>query len=92
MEPNETRRFIQFLHTVKRSRSERRLGGVCGGFGTHSDLPAWVYRVIFFMLLFTGLGFILYIALWICMPIEEASVQEETTAAPSVDPPLTHYP
>lgn len=44
MEPTHKPRFIQFLQKVKRSRSEKKLGGVCGGLAAHSDVPAWVYR------------------------------------------------
>ena len=81
MEPSERKPFLQFLHDVRRSRSDRKLGGVCGGFAAHSDIPSWVYRAIFIMLLLMGVGALAYIVLWICMPDEEISA--ESDAVPS---------
>ena len=86
METSERSPLIQFLHKVKRSRSNKKLGGVCGGFATYSDIPAWVYRALFITLLVTGVGAIAYIALWICMPVEEISEGTEPEAAQSADP------
>jgi len=85
MESSERSGFVRFLHEVKRSRSDRKLGGVCGGFAAHSDIPAWVYRAIFIMLLVTGVGAIAYIALWICMPIEEIAAESDTVASPAAE-------
>ena len=87
---NTTQRnsFIQFLHEVKRSRSDSKLGGVCGGLAAHSDIPAWVFRALFIVLLPTGVSPLAYIALWICMPIEPvpqlapcAAIEETAPAA-----------
>ena len=78
--------FIQFLNKVKRSRSDKTLGGVCGGFAAHSDIPAWVYRALFITLLVVnGVGALAYIALWICMPAEDISASTEPVAERSVD-------
>ena len=85
MESSERSGFVRFLHEVKRSRSDRKLGGVCGGFAGHSDIPSWVYRAIFIMLLVTGVGAIAYIALWICMPIEEIAAESDTVASPAAN-------
>src|SRR5579875_3344094 len=30
-----------FFHQMARSRTDRWLGGVCGGLGRHTDLPSW---------------------------------------------------
>ena len=85
MESPKRTSFIQFLNKVKRSRSDKKLGGVCGGFAANSDIPAWVYRALFIILLATGVGALAYIALWICMPVEEISVTSEPVAEESVD-------
>ena len=85
MESSERTGFIRFLHEVKRSRSDKRLGGVCGGFAAHSDIPSWVYRVHFIMLLVVGVGAVAYIALWICMPIEEIAAESDTVASPAAN-------
>jgi len=60
-----------FLHTLARSRSDRIFGGVCGGLGSHTDLPTWAWRVIFCLtLLYFGAGLLIYILLWIFLPQE----------------------
>lgn len=62
------------LHQLARSRTDRVIGGVCGGLGKHTDLPSWAWRVIFCLtLLYFGAGVLIYILLWIFLP-------EETTA------------
>ena len=77
MESSRTASFIRFLNEVKRSRTEKQLGGVCGGLAAHSDIPAWVYRALFITLLIIGVGAIAYIALWFCMPMEESLTSQE---------------
>jgi phage shock protein C len=60
-----------FLHSLARSRHDRVFGGVCGGLGKHTDLPAWAWRVIFCLtLLYFGAGLLIYILLWIFLPQE----------------------
>ena len=87
-EQSQKPRFIHFLQHVKRSRNEKKLGGVCGGLAAHSDVPAWVYRSLFItLLLLWGLGGVAYIALWICMPVEEVFESVEQTTAQSVNTP-----
>ena len=62
---NEERKF----YDLKKSVADKKLAGVCGGFGEYTPLPAWMWRVIFLVSLFIGgLGLITYIILWICMP------------------------
>lgn len=58
-----------WLQTLSRSRTDKWIGGVCGGFGEHTPIPAWCWRLLFvFLFLFFGTGLILYILLWIFMP------------------------
>lgn len=59
-----------------RSRSNRMLGGVCGGLGVYLGMdPTWV-RLFFILLAITGsLGFWLYVILWIILPNEDESDQ-----------------
>ena len=80
MESSKRSSFIRFLHDVKRSRRDRKLGGVCGGLAAYSDIPSWVYRALFIILLVIGVGAIAYIALWICMPTEEAYATSDAVA------------
>lgn len=60
-----------FLQQLARSRSDRLVGGVCGGLGHSTDLPSWAWRVIFCLsLLYFGAGLLIYILLWIFLPLE----------------------
>lgn len=60
------------LHEFKRSRTERWIGGVSGGLAELTNIPAWSWRILFFLTaLLHGLGIILYILLWIFVPLEE---------------------
>jgi len=60
-----------FFHQLARSRSDRWLGGVCGGLGRHTDLPSWAWRLIFSLVtLYFGSGLLFYVLLWIFLPAE----------------------
>jgi|SRR5450631_1004085 phage shock protein C len=60
-----------FLHRLKRSRNDRVFGGVCGGLGAHTGVPAWAWRAMFFLTaLSLGFGVIAYLALWLFIPLE----------------------
>jgi phage shock protein C len=72
-EPTATRSSPprSFLHQLARSRTDRVIGGVCGGLGQSTDLPSWAWRVIFCLtLLYFGVGLLIYILLWIFLPEE----------------------
>jgi phage shock protein PspC (stress-responsive transcriptional regulator) len=60
-----------FLRQLARTRGDRWLGGVCGGLGRHTDLPAWAWRLIFCLVsLYFGSGILFYVLLWIFLPME----------------------
>jgi phage shock protein PspC (stress-responsive transcriptional regulator) len=52
-----------------RNTDDRIIGGVCGGFGAYLDTdPVW-FRILFVVLaLMFGIGFFIYLALWISLP------------------------
>lgn len=52
-----------------RNPDEKIISGVCGGIGSYLNIdPVWV-RLIFILFTFTfGIGFLVYIALWIALP------------------------
>jgi len=55
----------------RRSKSDRVFGGVCGGLGQATEIPSWAWRVIFCLCVFGfGFGLLVYVLLWIFMPIE----------------------
>jgi phage shock protein PspC (stress-responsive transcriptional regulator) len=56
---------------LRRSRSDKWLGGVCAGIGQVSGVDAWVWRLMFVLLfMFGGTGLVAYLLLWIFVPLE----------------------
>ena len=65
-----------------RSQYDRWFGGVCGGLAASNDVPAWAWRMLFVLLaLFHGLGLLLYILLWIFMPLTTVTIAKPVVAA-----------
>ncbi len=58
------------LHTLSRAKTDRWIGGVCGGLAEFSNMPAWSWRLLFVLLLLLhGLGLLVYLLLWIFVPL-----------------------
>jgi phage shock protein PspC (stress-responsive transcriptional regulator) len=56
---------------LRRSNTDRWLGGVCGGLGRASGIESWVWRLVFILcFLFAGFGFLIYILMWLLIPEE----------------------
>ena len=52
-----------------RSRTDRKLGGVCGGLAEYFNLDPTLLRVLFIVLaVLGGSGIIIYLAMWILVP------------------------
>ena len=63
--------FASELNTLRRSRTDRWLGGVCGGLARVSGVDAWIWRLVFTVFAITfGFGFVVYLLLWIFVPEE----------------------
>src|SRR5271163_4947772 len=58
-------------NAFRRSRTDRVLGGVCGGMARATGVESWVWRLIFAVLfIFAGAGLLVYVLLWIFVPSE----------------------
>jgi len=56
-----------------RSEKNKLLAGVCGGLAEYFNQDPTIVRVIFVLLtLFGGPGIILYLVLWLILPMESA--------------------
>jgi len=70
-----------------RSRTDRMIGGVCGGFGDYFNIDSTLVRLIMVVLIFAkGIGLLAYIVGWILIPErkeEEAEVSTATTSSSS---------
>jgi phage shock protein C len=59
------------LHQLTRSKSDRWIGGVCGGLAAMTNIPTWSWRLLFVLaLLLHGLGLVMYLLLWVFVPLE----------------------
>jgi phage shock protein C len=69
---------------LTRSRRDKKIAGVCGGFADYLDLDVTLVRIIWLMLaFFGGWGIFGYIIAWIVMPEEPLT---QTSMAPAVSP------
>jgi phage shock protein PspC (stress-responsive transcriptional regulator) len=72
---------VTAVNSLRRSRDDRWLGGVCGGIGLLTGVASWVWRLLFVALAVCGgTGVLLYLLMWIFVP------QEEMPAAGPVRP------
>jgi phage shock protein C len=64
------RREPSILHQLARSKDDRWIGGVCGGLAEFSNIPTWSWRLLFVLLLLLhGLGLLVYLLMWIFVPL-----------------------
>lgn len=60
------------VNQFRRSRSDNWLGGVCGGLARLTQVDAWIWRLVFaLMVLCAGTGVLAYLLLWLLVPMEE---------------------
>lgn len=56
---------------LTRSRTDRKIAGVCGGLAQYLNMDSTVIRIIFLILLLgVGGGFLIYLIIWLCAPEE----------------------
>jgi phage shock protein C len=59
------------INRLRRSRSDKWLGGVCAGIGQASGIEPWIWRLMFALLfMLGGTGLVVYLLLWIFVPLE----------------------
>ena len=58
--------------SLRRARTDRWLGGVCGGLAGAFGLETWVWRLVFtvFTIVTSGFGALVYLLMWIFVPEE----------------------
>jgi phage shock protein C len=70
--------------TLYRSSSDKMVAGVCGGLARWLDIDATWVRIFFALLaILTGIGFALYLILWVAWPYEGAGKAGEAETARS---------
>lgn len=58
------------VRRLYRSRSQRLLGGVCGGLAEYLNTDPTVIRLLWVLFSFMGAGFIVYLVAWVLVPEE----------------------
>lgn len=71
------------VRRLYRSRTDRMLGGVAGGMASYLGIDPVLSRLIWVALLFSGVGFLLYIIAWIIIPEAPVGMQLEAPPAGS---------
>ncbi|MFI5058613.1 MAG: PspC domain-containing protein [Candidatus Acidiferrales bacterium] len=65
-----------------RSSTDKKIGGVCGGFADYFDLDPTIIRVVWLLLvLFGGTGLVAYLVLWIVLPLAPAGAVHTSATA-----------
>jgi phage shock protein PspC (stress-responsive transcriptional regulator) len=61
---------------IYRNPDDRMLGGVCGGLGAYLGIDPVIVRILFVLFLIFGIGFLVYIILWIVIPEAKTTAQK----------------
>ena len=61
---------------IYRSRSNRMLGGVCGGLEDYTGIDVTIWRLIMIVIALPGgLSILIYLIMWIVIPLEPTRKQ-----------------
>lgn len=78
---------------LQRDTEHKVIGGVCAGLADYFGMDATLLRLLLaFMILFMGVGFWLYIILWIVMPAATSRPTADTVDAVMADTRQTPKP
>jgi phage shock protein PspC (stress-responsive transcriptional regulator) len=61
------------FHGLTRDLDDRWIAGVCSGLGKHTQVPAWVYRLLFVLSCLCGIavivGWVGIVAIYVCLAV-----------------------
>lgn len=64
----------QGTRRLTRSRTDRKIAGVCGGFAAYSGIDVNIVRLVMVILAFLGgSGVVLYLVAWAIVPVEDTA-------------------
>jgi phage shock protein C len=67
-----------------RSSTDKKLGGVCAGLADYFDLDPTIVRVLWLLAIFLGgTGFLVYMILWIALPLAPTGVAASSASLAS---------
>jgi phage shock protein C len=65
---------VSAANALRRSLGDRWVAGVCGGIACATGVESWIWRLLFAALVLCGgTGVVLYLLLWIFVPVEAAA-------------------
>jgi phage shock protein C len=68
---------------LMRSSSDKKLGGVCAGLAEYFDMDTTLVRVLWLLIVLCGgTGILLYVILWIVLPLAPPQVAIPPQASP----------
>lgn len=83
-----TARGSSAARKLTRSRTDKKIAGVCGGFADYLEMDVTLVRIIWLMLAFLwGWGIIGYFIAWIVMPVAPPPQTAATTAGSAIPQP-----
>lgn len=56
------------MKRLYRSRTDKKIAGVCGGLGEYFGIDPVIVRIVFVVLIFMGVGILLYLISWLIIP------------------------
>ncbi|MBE0503120.1 MAG: PspC domain-containing protein [Desulfuromonadales bacterium] len=59
---------------LARSKTDKMLGGVCGGIAEYFGWPSWVVRFVYVLVSILSAAFpgiLIYLLLWLLMPLKQ---------------------
>jgi phage shock protein PspC (stress-responsive transcriptional regulator) len=65
---------IAMVRKLARSRNDKMIGGVCGGFAEYFGWPPWLVRFVYVLASILSAAFpgiLIYLLLWMLMPKQE---------------------
>jgi phage shock protein PspC (stress-responsive transcriptional regulator) len=73
----ETQTFGAYRRRLYRNRDDSIISGVCGGIGAYLNIdPVWIRISFILFAVFFGIGFFVYVALWIALPEAKSDGQK----------------
>ena len=58
------------MKKLYRSRSDKMIAGICGGIADYFKVDSTLIRVVFLVLIFSGLWPLVYLIMWVIIPLE----------------------
>ena len=83
--PQQQAQSNAFLNQFRLSTTDKWIGGICGGLATLTSVPAWTWRILFLLTaLLHGIGLLVYILLWIFVPVQATTIERAAGVAEEV--------